>query len=228
MHLSLHLTPLTDTVMMITMEGELDAATAPVLEAMLQPLIVADVTHVVAAAGRLRFCDVTGVRQLNAVNRSLYGKGGRLVVAEADSALHRLIALTNGWSVPPLHVYASLVEALAAAGLDPDDVPPHAVIDRRHAPSLRGLASVRSSAHLARRPRPVAQVPPSSPAAASGRISLKEVLTYSRHLRGQAAYRMRLLEKRLQQIEEAQSVLDRTRERCRTSLAALRGGRTGG
>ncbi|GIH96989.1 STAS domain-containing protein [Planobispora siamensis] len=242
MHLSLHLTPLTDTAMMITMEGELDAATAPVLEAMLRPLIVAEVTHVVAAAGRLRFCDVTGVRQLSAVNKSLHGKGGRLVVAEADSALHRLITLANGWSVPRLHVYTSLAEALIAAGLDPDEVPLQTVIGPRHAPSLRRLTSVRSLVHSARRPRPARRttpVPPPPPAppvpsappsqaAVSGRVSLKEVLVRSRHLRGQAAYHMRLMEKRLQQIWEAQSIMDQAREQCRSSLDDLRNGRTGG
>ncbi|MEV4102318.1 STAS domain-containing protein [Nonomuraea sp. NPDC049649] len=115
MHLSVQLTPVSDTTVVVALTGELDASTVPILSATLGPLPASPVLRVAVAAGELWFCDLSGLALLLGARRELRAKGGELVLAEASPALRRLIALLPGGG-PSLPVFDTLPEALAAFG----------------------------------------------------------------------------------------------------------------
>ncbi|GIH96937.1 STAS domain-containing protein [Planobispora siamensis] len=235
MPLSLELTPVTDTAMVITMAGELDAVTAPTLAAMLRPLHASPVTRVVAQITALRFCDVAGVRQLSVTNRALHDKGGALAVAGAGPALQRLITLMNGCSTPRLRTYADLPRALTALGLDLRDTPPRQAVGRRHLPTLRRLASPGgSNAAPGRRPvRPSPERQSTVPLrTAPGKVTtpspaafdltfLAAAMVRSRQLRNQAVHQVLTLQRRRGENGEARIVMHHNREQCLSSLAVM-------
>ncbi|MCK2217036.1 STAS domain-containing protein [Actinomadura sp. ATCC 31491] len=117
--LSIRLVPVDDVTLTISLSGELDVTTEPVLAAHLDPLPRSAVRHVVVAAGDLEFCDLRGLDQLAATHLALRGKGGWLAVAEASPALRRLIALSAEHGLLPsaIAVYPHVAAALTAAGV---------------------------------------------------------------------------------------------------------------
>jgi anti-anti-sigma factor len=123
MYLSVHLEPVADTTVVISLTGELDAGTVPVLSATLQPVCASPVTHVVVVCDELWFCDLSGLARLTAARLDLLAKGGDLVLVEANSALRRLISLVDDGRTPRLTIHSSLPEALAA-GRTPRRRPP--------------------------------------------------------------------------------------------------------
>ncbi|GII05092.1 STAS domain-containing protein [Planobispora takensis] len=224
MPLSLELTPVTDTVMVITMTGELDAVTAPTLAAMLRPLHASPILQVVAQVAALRFCDVAGVRQLNVTDRALHDRGGALVVAGAGPALRRLITLMNGHSAPRLQMYDDPTRALAALGLDRRDTPPQRAAGRRHLPTLRRLTSPGGwDPAPDRRPvRPSSARRTTVPSPAAFDLAfLAAAMVRSRQLRSQAVHQVLTLQQRRGENGEARIVMDHNRRQCRSALAVM-------
>lgn len=71
----------------VTITGELDLATSPVLERLIS---ATDRLHVVVDASRLGFIDVTGLSALLRCHQHLASRGGGLVVRGAPELLLRL------------------------------------------------------------------------------------------------------------------------------------------
>lgn len=115
MRLSVQLTTLRQDAAVIAVEGELDGATAPLLNAVLLPLLGQGVLHLIVAGDRLRFCEPRGLRVLADVHTIAATIGGALTIAGLTPVLRGLLALTQTPSTPPIariKVYDSLDHAL--------------------------------------------------------------------------------------------------------------------
>jgi anti-anti-sigma factor len=224
MFLSVRLTTVSATVVVVHLTGELDSTTAPVLAATLEPLTESPVEQVIVAAGDLWFCDLTGIDELAATHRALHAKGGGLAVAEAGASLCRLIELVTEHSRAPMRVYATLDEALAQAGVNPEDpVPP----GRRHLPRLRRLPRTqpaRPDRHPRWRPDPA---PPSATAAESGtNLTLVcSAIARAHALREQAATQVEALKQRTHRYHQVRLTMLETRARCLAAVTTMRANR---
>ena len=78
----------------LTLVGELDLATAPVLQGRLDAA-VRGTAAVVIDLSRLRFIDSSGLGMLVAAERQLHDSGGQLVLARGPQAVHRPFELTS-------------------------------------------------------------------------------------------------------------------------------------
>ena len=224
MFLSVRLTTVSATTVVLTLTGELDRTTAPVLAATLEPLAESPVEQVIVAAGDLWFCDLTGIDKLAATHRALHAKGGALAIAEAGPALCRLIELATEHSRAPMRVYATLSEALAGAGIDPDDpLPP----ERRHLPRLRGAQLARTDRDPGRRPRPsrpALPAPPPETAAEPGTnlTPLCSAIARAHELREQATTQVETLRQRTHHYNQVRLTLNETRARCHAAMTTMR------
>ncbi|MEU4227960.1 STAS domain-containing protein [Nonomuraea sp. NPDC026600] len=229
MFLSVRLTTVSATVVVLHLTGELDSTTAPVLAATLEPLIESPVEQVIVGAGDLWFCDLTGIDRLAATHRALRVKGGGLAVAEAGSSLCRLIELVTEHSRAPMRVYATLEEALTAAGVNPGDPLPPA---RRHLPRLRRLPRAqpaRAGKHSRRRPGPALPelpAPPPASAAESGtNLTLVSAIARAHALREQAATQVEALKQRTHRYNQVRLTMLETRARCLAAVTTMRANR---
>jgi anti-anti-sigma factor len=209
MYLSVHLEPVADTTVVISLTGELDAGTVPVLSATLQPVCASPVTHVVVVCDELWFCDLSGLARLTAARLDLLAKGGDLVLVEANSALRRLISLVDDGRTPRMTIHSSLPEALAACGVRHEPQP------RRHLPRMRGVPAARAAGRTPRR-RP----PPRG--MALGSAGTNPLLVRSARLREQVSVQVRMMQVKLLRIEQTRALLDETRARCRRTLEEVR------
>ncbi|GAB2959873.1 STAS domain-containing protein [Nonomuraea fastidiosa] len=144
MQLSVRLVPIDHTTLVITLTGELDRTTRPVLASFLDPVPKSPLTHVLVAAGDLWFCDLSGIERLALTHRALRAKGGHLAVAGARPPLRRLIALMGEQADAAIPVFATMAEALAAAGV---------AAYRPAGPARRHLPRLRTVQPAPRRPR---------------------------------------------------------------------------
>ncbi|WP_219463898.1 STAS domain-containing protein [Nonomuraea rhizosphaerae] len=234
----MRLTTVSDTTVVITLTGELDTTTAPVLAATLGPLAESPIIHVIVAAGDLWFCDLTGLDHLAAAHKALYAKGGGLAVAEAGPALCRLIGLVTEHSRAPMAMYDTMREALAEVGIA-DDEPPNP--ERRHLPRLRRVPrgqaprqSLRQAPRQATRarqrsdhlhlvsppPAPPARADGDEPAASPGRPY--RAMARSRALREEARWQVEALEQRIRRSDRARQELFETRARCYATISTVR------
>jgi anti-sigma B factor antagonist len=78
----------------LTLGGELDLATTPVLQEWLAPAMRGTAT-VVINLSRLSFIDSSGLRLLVQAERQLRDSGGRLVLVRGPRAVHRVFELTS-------------------------------------------------------------------------------------------------------------------------------------
>ncbi|GAA2985443.1 STAS domain-containing protein [Streptosporangium longisporum] len=144
MNLSVHLFRVRAATFVVTVAGDLDLYSAPLLSPSLVPPPGPGPCHIVLAASRLSFCDVAGLRLLTSAHRTLSENGGGLAVAGASGSMRRLTPLVAGnHADAPVH-YADVTEALrACAGSVGEDFtgPPPAP---RHLPSFRGLGARRA------------------------------------------------------------------------------------
>jgi anti-sigma B factor antagonist len=79
--------------LVLTLGGELDIATAPVLQEHLDPVMPSGAT-VAIDLSRLRFIDSSGLRMLLQTEQQLRDSGGRLVLVRGSRTVHRLFELT--------------------------------------------------------------------------------------------------------------------------------------
>ncbi|MEV1000220.1 STAS domain-containing protein [Nonomuraea sp. NPDC050202] len=224
MQLSVRLVPVDDVTLVIALTGELDSTTKPVLAAFLDPLPHTPVKHVLVAAGDLWFCDLNGLDLLARTHRALQEKDGYLALAEVQPPLRRLVALMTERSLTAIPLFASMPEALAAAGVEAYQLP-EPPVRRRHLPRLRTVPRAqppaRGQARSRREPAPE-QPRPLAPPVELDASRLPEIIFESRSLRDQAVHQQQALHKRLHAAAEARTRLLRARRRCDDSLLALR------
>ncbi|WP_187414732.1 STAS domain-containing protein [Nonomuraea sp. PA05] len=249
MQLSVRLVPVDDTTLVIALTGELDSTTKPVLAAFLDPLPQTSVKHVLVAAGDLWFCDLNGLDLLATTHRALQEKSGYLALAEVQPSLRRLIALMTEQSLTAIPVFASMPEALAAAGVEAYQVPTPAT-GRRHLPRLRAVPRAtatraqsaergrsakrgqspwraRSAEQSQDRPRvkPAPEPKPARPRTPPITLDasrLPTVISQARSLRDQALHQQEALHDRLTATAQARERLLTIRRRCDDSLVAMR------
>jgi anti-sigma B factor antagonist len=105
-----------DGMLVLSVSGELDLATAPDLCMRLTRLRMARRPVVVIDLTDLRFCDSTGLRALLGEAREARIAGGRLsVIVPPGSAVRRLLDLTGADEVLGVHDDAD--QAMSALGL---------------------------------------------------------------------------------------------------------------
>ena len=78
----------------LTLSGELDLATAPVLQARLDPVMRGS-GMVVINLSRLEFIDSSGLHTLVRAERHLRRSGGQLVLVRGPRAVHRIFEITS-------------------------------------------------------------------------------------------------------------------------------------
>ncbi|WP_062355657.1 STAS domain-containing protein [Herbidospora yilanensis] len=109
MHLAVDITDIGQDTVIMSLVGELDMFTQPVVEATLIGLHARNVTRVVVAAAGLTFSDLGGMLTLCRADEQLRGRGGGLTLAAPARQVLRINALlaTEG-----LRVFRSVSEAL--------------------------------------------------------------------------------------------------------------------
>ena len=79
----------------LSLSGELDPHTAPVLSAELDDAIAAGTSTVVLELSGLGFVDSSGLRVIIAANTELGERGGRLVLRSPSETVRRLLEITG-------------------------------------------------------------------------------------------------------------------------------------
>ena len=96
----------------VTCAGELDAHSAPVLQAQLGPLVAVSGASIVVDLTEVGFIDSTGLGVLVTTLKNVREVDGRLDVVVTSKRVLKVFTLTGLNAVIPVH--ASLGEALAA------------------------------------------------------------------------------------------------------------------
>lgn len=91
-----------DGVALIALDGELDLATRPRLDAAVDGVLADGLTCVLLDLDALTFCDSTGMGALVRASRVVHAAGGSCVVAGARGPVHKLLVLTNLAAALPL------------------------------------------------------------------------------------------------------------------------------
>ena len=79
----------------ITPTGELDAESAPDLDAALDALIEGGASIVVLDATSIEFIDSTGLRSIVAAGNKIRTRGGRLLIEGMSGAVQRVLEVTG-------------------------------------------------------------------------------------------------------------------------------------
>jgi anti-sigma B factor antagonist len=79
----------------VKVRGDIDLATAPVLQQRLESLLDAGVEDLILDLRGVPFCDVTGLNVLVRVQTQLGSRGGRLTVLRACPTLRIMAAILN-------------------------------------------------------------------------------------------------------------------------------------
>ena len=79
----------------ITLDGELDPHTAPLLAREVERLIGQGSTTVVLELSKLRFIDSSGLRVVVSAHRELEAQGGRLSLRSPSATAKRLLEITG-------------------------------------------------------------------------------------------------------------------------------------
>lgn len=77
----------------LTLEGELDLSSAPMLRTCMSGLTEAGARHIVIDVGGLRFVDASGIRAIAAEARRLRKTGGDVILRNPRPWTHRLFHL---------------------------------------------------------------------------------------------------------------------------------------
>jgi anti-sigma B factor antagonist len=96
----------------VSVFGEIDMASEPVLRDALEPLLRRSNPQIVLDLSHVDFCDSTGVSLLVASRRRL-GTRGRLLLAGAQPHMERLLQITGLDQLFPM--YATVADATATA-----------------------------------------------------------------------------------------------------------------
>ena len=79
----------------ISLTGEIDAASAPKLDAALDQLIEGGAAMVVLDASSIEFIDSTGLRSIVVAGNKLSERGGRLLIEGMTGAVQRVLEVTG-------------------------------------------------------------------------------------------------------------------------------------
>jgi anti-sigma B factor antagonist len=79
---------------LLALQGELDLASAPVLEARLRAADVEEHSDVALDLTELRFVDATGLKVILGAHRRAAWRGGRVKLLNPSSDIRRLLSLT--------------------------------------------------------------------------------------------------------------------------------------
>nr|WP_062338271.1 STAS domain-containing protein [Herbidospora sakaeratensis] len=109
MHLAVDITDIGHGTVIMSLVGELDMFTQPVVEATLIGLHARKVTRVVVAAAGLTFSDLGGMLTLRRADEELRGRGGSLTLAAPARQVLRINGLL---AAEGLRVCGSVSEAL--------------------------------------------------------------------------------------------------------------------
>ena len=85
----------TGDAVVLSLDGELDPHTAPLLDQEVQRLIGLGSTNVVLELSRLRFIDSSGLRVVISSHRGLSAQGGRLALRSPSATVQRLLEITG-------------------------------------------------------------------------------------------------------------------------------------
>jgi anti-sigma B factor antagonist len=80
---------------LLTLSGELDLDTAPLLYSRLEDIVGRGIWRIVVDASGLEFCDSTGLSALLAAHQACESAGGYLRLAAPDHLLVRLLAVVG-------------------------------------------------------------------------------------------------------------------------------------
>lgn len=79
----------------LCLEGELDLASAPLLEKQIDGIELGTTSTVVLDLQKLQFIDSTGLRAILSAQARLRERGGELAVTPGSSQVQRLLAITR-------------------------------------------------------------------------------------------------------------------------------------
>jgi len=85
----------TGTRAVVTVQGELDAYSAPNLEEEIAGLLGDDVSHLVLDLSKTRFLDSSGLRAILTAQRRLADRDGRLALRAPSEPVRRLLDITG-------------------------------------------------------------------------------------------------------------------------------------
>ncbi|MDP9848513.1 STAS domain-containing protein [Streptosporangium lutulentum] len=105
----------------VTVIGDIDRNSSPLLRETIQELISAHRTRIVVDVGGITFCDSTGLRALLSGARTTSEAGGWLRLAEVRGHLERLLRMTDLYSRFPID--ADVADALKHSA-ETDSQPP--------------------------------------------------------------------------------------------------------
>jgi anti-sigma B factor antagonist len=103
-----------DAVVLITVHGELDLATAPELSELTTELLERGDSRLVYDLSGLTFCDSTGLTVFVRAKNRVDELGGRLSLAAPSPIVHRVLDVSGLLQV--LDTQPSVADAVAAAG----------------------------------------------------------------------------------------------------------------
>lgn len=96
---SVHRAP---SLVQVTVDGELDLLTGPVLSASLEPVVAEAPALLVLDLGGVRFIDAAGLRAVVVQARALSEAGGQLVLSRPSPMLQRMLAVLGLEPVLPV------------------------------------------------------------------------------------------------------------------------------
>ena len=79
----------------VSLTGEIDAASAPELDAALDELIEGGAAIIVLDASAIEFIDSTGLRSIVVAGNKLSDRGGRLLIEGMSGAVQRVLEVTG-------------------------------------------------------------------------------------------------------------------------------------
>jgi anti-anti-sigma factor len=93
----------------MTVQGRLDSATAPKLEAELAPLLDAPaITSLVLRLDGLQYVSSAGIRCLIRARKAMEARGGRVAIVNPQPAVRRVLEIVK--ALPPDQVFADHAE----------------------------------------------------------------------------------------------------------------------
>lgn len=114
---------LNDGMAVVTLSGEADLGSAPLMQDLLSQGLASGVSSVVVDMAEVTFCDARGLGLLVAASNELRQSGGRLSVRAAPAPLRRLLAITGLSSLlavePVVPADLALASGLASAAAVP-------------------------------------------------------------------------------------------------------------
>ena len=105
-------TSLTEGAVVLSVDGRIDASTAPQLEEELSNMIQQGEENILLNLAGVSYISSGGLRVLLKTNKELHKNGGNLILCSLNTDVHKVIKLAGFTSI--FTIYSSEEEALAA------------------------------------------------------------------------------------------------------------------